>query len=60
MVYLLLVFGFDIRKPPEVKIMYLFRICYNFGQFDSWRIRQKMHIFADHLQITTLGEFVIF
>jgi hypothetical protein len=36
-------FGFDIHKPPEVSIMYPFRICNNFGQFDSWRIRKGIH-----------------
>jgi hypothetical protein len=41
MVYLLLVFGFDIHKPPEVSIGYLYRICNNFGQFDGWATTKK-------------------
>jgi hypothetical protein len=36
MVYLLLVFGFDIHKPAGVSIGYPSRICNIFGQFDSW------------------------
>ena len=36
MAYLLLVFGFDIHNRLAVSIMYAFRICNNFGQFDSW------------------------
>jgi len=41
MVYLLLVFGFDNHKPPEVSIMYSFHICNNFGQFDGWATTKK-------------------
>ena len=41
MVYLLLVFGFDNYKPPEVSMTYPFRICNNFGQFDGWATTKK-------------------
>jgi hypothetical protein len=41
MVYLLLVFGFDIHKPPEVSIGYSYRICNKFGQFDGWATTKK-------------------
>jgi hypothetical protein len=44
MAYLLLVFGFDIHKPPEVSIMYPFHICNNFGQFDGWATDIKIMI----------------
>jgi hypothetical protein len=41
MVYLLLAFGFDMHKPPGVSIMYSYRICNNFGQFDGWATTKK-------------------
>jgi len=44
MAYLLLVFGFDIHKLPEVSIMYPYSICNNFGQFDGWASAKKIMI----------------
>jgi hypothetical protein len=43
MVYLLLVFGFDIHKPSEVSRMYPFHICNNFGQSNRWTSTKKFH-----------------
>jgi hypothetical protein len=34
-------FGFDNHKPPGVSIMYSYRICNNFGQFDGWATTKK-------------------
>jgi hypothetical protein len=36
MVYLLLVFGFDIGEPAGVSIRYTLYICNNINDFDSW------------------------
>jgi len=44
MVYLLLVFEFDIHKPPEVSIMYPYSICNNFGRFDGLAFTKKSMI----------------
>jgi hypothetical protein len=43
MVYLLLVFGFDIVEPTEVNIRYTFYICNNINDFDSWTSGKKSH-----------------
>jgi hypothetical protein len=42
-VYLLLVFGFDNHKPPEVSILYPFHICNNLAPFDGWASAKKIH-----------------
>ena len=38
------VFGFDNHKPPEVSIMYPYRICNIFGQFDGLASAKKFII----------------
>jgi hypothetical protein len=61
MVHLLLVFEFDIPKRPAVSIMYPFRICNKFGQFDSWISGKISEIFGElkflcfHLHICSLA-----
>jgi len=64
MVYLLLVFGFDIHKPPEVIIMYPDSICNNFDRFDGLANAKKFMILlaltiGRSLQITTFPISVI-
>jgi hypothetical protein len=48
MVYLLLVFGFDIVEPTEVNIRYTFYICNNINDFDSWT-SGKVYVFGTPL-----------